>query len=264
MIQKLNHWRLTLAIAVSMSLPSLAAYGYENPANADPTMIEQFQQLVPVPIIAVEPSPLPGLLQVITDKAVFYYSEDGRYIFAGNLHQANPELTNLTQARFATERAKKIHALKDEFITFEAADPEFEVLVFFDTSCGYCRKLHREVAQLNALGITIHYAAWPRHGVYNRHNRTQYTSSYYKLENVWCADDRHAALTATTRNVTVARTQCDNTIAAQFQLGVDIGVAATPAIYAMDGTEIQRGYLPAKELQAKIRQALSSHSEQPQ
>ncbi|HAH80198.1 MAG TPA: protein-disulfide isomerase, partial [Gammaproteobacteria bacterium] len=34
-----------------------------------------------------------------------------------------------------------------------------------DVDCGYCRKLHNEMAQINELGIEVRYLAYPRAGV---------------------------------------------------------------------------------------------------
>ncbi len=36
--------------------------------------------------------------------------------------------------------------------------------VFTDIDCGYCRKLHGEMDELNELGITVNYYGFPRSG----------------------------------------------------------------------------------------------------
>ena len=37
--------------------------------------------------------------------------------------------------------------------------------IFTDIDCGYCRKLHKEVPELNRLGVAVRYLAYPRAGI---------------------------------------------------------------------------------------------------
>jgi thiol:disulfide interchange protein DsbC len=109
--------------------------------------------------------------------------------------------------------------------------------VFTDIDCGYCRKLHQEVAELNALGIEVRYLAYPRAGIPS--------ASYDKIATAWCAQDQQQTLTKAKRGESVATAVCaDNPVAEHYALGQRIGVAGTPAIVLMDGTLIP-GYQPA-------------------
>lgn len=36
------------------------------------------------------------------------------------------------------------------------------IYVFTDADCGYCRKFHSEIDEVNALGIEVRYLPWPR------------------------------------------------------------------------------------------------------
>ena len=38
---------------------------------------------------------------------------------------------------------------KEDLISFEAKDQLFDLTVFTDVDCGYCRKLHKEIQQYN-------------------------------------------------------------------------------------------------------------------
>ena len=247
---------VTLALSVTFSLAANAEGVKVEKSQAEIVLqaaIDNFTKLVPIPIVAIEESPLPNMVQVVTEKGVFYATKDGKYIVAGNVHEAKEGLPNLTKARLAKENGKKITELKDSFITYKAENETSEIVVFYDTSCPYCTKFHNEVEDFNQAGVTVHYAAWPRQGVYNQQNKTQYTGAYYKLENVWCAENPKAALDAAAHRANVPRSTCENTIPEQFALGLSLGVSGTPAVFSIDGQLVQRGYAPVDDLIKNLR-----------
>ena len=55
------------------------------------------------------------------------------------------------------------------------------VQVFTDVDCGYCRKLHGEMAQINELGIEVRYLAYPRAGMDSE--------TYDKMVSAWCSKE---------------------------------------------------------------------------
>ena len=42
-------------------------------------------------------------------------------------------------------------------IVYKAAQEKHVITVFTDITCGYCHKLHEEMKDYNALGITVRY-----------------------------------------------------------------------------------------------------------
>src|SRR4029078_12312508 len=62
------------------------------------------------------------------------------------------------------------------------------ITVFTDIDCGYCRKLHSGMKQINDLGIEVRYMAFPRAGLTS--------DSYVKFVSAWCSDNKQEALTA--------------------------------------------------------------------
>jgi thiol:disulfide interchange protein DsbC len=118
-------------------------------------------------------------------------------------------------------------------------------MVFTDIDCGYCRKLHSQIDEYNKQGIAIHYMAFPRAGIGSH--------SYEKAVSVWCADDPRNALTQAKLGAEPDPLQCDNTIAQQYQLGVDLGVSGTPSLLTSAGQMIP-GYVPPEQLRARLDQ----------
>ena len=207
----------------------------------------------------VEQSPLPDFFQVITDKGILYAHKNGTHVFSGSLHDFKPGLNNLTTKRLNLIYEETIAELKHDFITYRAPNEKHEVLVFYDTTCGYCHRLHSQIAQYNALGITIHYAAYPRNGVVDPSNPSIPTDSYNQLQNIWCAstEKKNFVFDMVSRGSQVPAHRCDNTIAQQYELGKKMGIRGTPTIIAMNGEQLVPGYTSPKEL-IKILEGKSS------
>ena len=74
------------------------------------------------------------------------------------------------------------------------------------------------------------------------------------MEYVWCADDRNHAMDLAKALAPVPERRCKNPVAEQYQLGRELGVRGTPAIFLEDGTLVP-GYLPPD----RLLQTINSH-----
>lgn len=209
------------------------------------------QSTTPFKVIDVEDSPLPDVYQVITESGTIYATKDGKHLISGSIHKLEPGLKNLTQSRNEKLFKQKIDQLKKDFITFQAPKQEHEVIVFYASDCGYCHKLHSEIARYNALGITVHYAAWPRDGLFSQNGASK-SPGYQALENIWCSDNQNLSFNLASRRQQLPQASCKNTIEQQFNLGSLMGVNGTPAIYSMQGTEVVKGYAPPDALKNRL------------
>ncbi|MBK8993404.1 MAG: thioredoxin fold domain-containing protein [Gammaproteobacteria bacterium] len=189
------------------------------------------------------PSPMAGLYEVqVKGGPLLYIDADGRHFIAGDLFAVQKSgFVNLAEQGRQKERAELIAAVKPEdMIIFAPENPKATIAVFTDVDCGYCRKLHSEVAELNELGIAVHYLAFPRAGLGS--------PSFRKIASAWCAKDPGAALTSLKNGEEIPENVCaDNPVAAQILLGEKVGVNGTPALVLEDGTLVP-GYRPAKDL----------------
>ncbi len=194
-------------------------------------------------------SPIPGVYEVESNiPRTLYVSADGRYFVAGDIYEiADGRLINPAQERMQKVRVKALSNLADEDMVIfksENTEPKTTITVFTDVDCGYCRKLHLEVDEMNALGIQVNYLAYPRAGLEG--------VTYQKMVDIWCADDPKVAMTRAKTGLTnpPAKT-CEHPIAEEYELGNELGVQGTPAIILSDGQMIP-GYLPAKELAKRL------------
>ncbi|MFN2308894.1 MAG: thioredoxin fold domain-containing protein [Gammaproteobacteria bacterium] len=191
----------------------------------------------------IRPAPVAGLLEVTYGPQLFYVSDDGRYLVQGHVFDVRTQ-ADLTEARQGELRTAAVAGLgADKMVIFAAAKPKHTITVFTDIDCGYCRKLHAEIQEANALGITVRYLFYPRSG--------PNTESYFKAESVWCSKDRQQAMTDAKAGKELPRKTCDNPIDAHLRLVRDFGLQGTPAILLEDGRLIP-GYVPAKQLLAML------------
>jgi len=196
---------------------------------------------------AVETTPVPGIYQVrVTRGPILYVTGDGKYFFVGDLYQVEPnEFVNLGERAMNELRRQELAKLKvEDMIVFPATGETRAVVnVFTDVDCGYCRKLHQEMAAYNQAGIEIRYLAFPRAGLESE--------SYRRIASAWCApdqDQRRQALTRLKRGESIEENVCaGNPVASQYELGNEMGVNGTPAMVLMDGTMLP-GYRSAPAL----------------
>jgi thiol:disulfide interchange protein DsbC len=203
-------------------------------------IVDNMAKLVPgLTAKAVSPTPVPGIYEVAVDGRILYLSGDGRYLFRGDLVDVL-ERTNLTEAKRKQTRKTELAKLDPaEMIIFKAADLKHQVTIFTDVDCGYCAKLHRQMAEYNDLGIEIRYLAFPRAGIGSK--------SYHTTVSVWCSDDPRQAIGLAKARRPVASKTCPNPVERHFETGRMLGVNGTPTIITQDGTIIP-GYVPPEQM----------------
>jgi thiol:disulfide interchange protein DsbC len=225
-----------------IKIAALSLFGLMLPAaNADEAAVRQAmgKSMPSVKIDSVKPAEIKGLYEVIVGANIFYVSEDGKYLLQGRLVDVAAR-KDLTEEKLAGTRKQAIEKIgQDNMIVFKPKISKYTVSIFTDIDCGYCRKLHSEIDQYLAQGITIQYLFFPRAG--------KGSDSYNKAVSVWCAKDRNAALTDAKKGNTPPAKTCDNPVDEHMQLGADFDVKGTPMIVTEKGN-IYPGYLPAKQL----------------
>ena len=189
---------------------------------------------------------LPGFREAIVGGQVVLISDDGRYLVQGSVLDmgTQKELTQSSPA-LSTYRQDLLKSIKtSDRIVFAPPNAKYTVSVFTDIECGYCRKLHSEIAEYNRRGIAIEYLAFPRMGLGSKDHRD--------MISVWCATDRKQALTDAKGGKPIPERACKSTpVDMEYHVGQRLGISGTPAVFAADGTQLG-GYLPAD----KMREAL--------
>lgn len=212
--------------------------------KASPEVITRLQKLYPaMKVSTVKSTPSDGVDEIVFEGGQSIYLLKGtNFLLKGELLRVEEDgLVNVTEESEKSKRKDILDAVNvNDMIVFSPKSEAKGVLtVFTDTDCGYCRKLHQEVPELNAKGIEVRYMAFPRGGVSS--------SAYSDLSSAWCSEDKQAALNKLKDRQDIPKKECAaNPVASQYQIGNAIGVSATPATVLPDG-QLVLGYRTAAD-----------------
>jgi thiol:disulfide interchange protein DsbC len=206
---------------------TLLAASLSGAAHADSAAIKQSLAKLGVQSTDIQPSPVSGMSTVLTDSGVLYVTDDGKHIIQGPMYDVSgAQPVNVTNQLLVG----KLNALTKEMIVYKAPKEQHVITVFTDITCGYCHKLHEQMSDYNALGITVRYLAFPRQGLQSQ-------------------ADRNKALDDAMNGKGVQPASCSVDIAKHYTLGVQMGVNGTPAMVLSNGMVLP-GYQGPKELKA--------------
>ncbi len=242
--------KLVLATALLGSSLGLSANEVSTSVETNALIRGNFAKLG-ITVKQINPSPVAGLKELITDKGVLYASPDGQFLMQGTLIDINNRV-NITEQALSDVRKEGVAEYEDSMIVYKAQNEKHVITVFTDITCGYCRKLHRELGDFLDAGITVKYLAFPRGGLRGK--------GYEDLKNVWCAKDPAEALTEAKAGAEVAAVSgCNAPVAEHYQLGQSFGISGTPAIILEDGAMIP-GYQSAEALSSMLDAAAKKGS----
>lgn len=211
------------------------------PGSADARAIQAIRKLnQQVPIDTVGAAPIAGFREAIVGGKPLYVSDDGRYLVQGTLYDmsAKRDLSEASMTKLRRELLKTI-PVRDR-IVFAPPNPKYTVAVFTDIECGFCRRLHSQIAEYNRQGIAIEYLAFPRMGLGS--------DDFKKMVDVWCASDRRKALTDAKNDRPIPRRTCTNPVTMEYDIGQRAGLTGTPMIVFEDGSVYPAGYAAPAEL----------------
>ncbi len=191
-------------------------------------------------ILSATPTDMDGIYWVTGEGLPPFFSDKaGKHIIQGQIIAVGETIPIDISAAFIADNAQQaLKAVdKKDMIIYPAVGKTKSVLyAFTDADCGYCRKMHEEMADINARGIEVRYLAWPRS-----------EESVPKMEAIWCSEDRRAAMDQAKMGAEVQGPTCNNPVQQQVALGAALGVRGTPAVFTQTGEQVG-GYLPAAQL----------------
>ncbi len=200
-----------------------------------------------------------SLLKNITPEVALYHTAVPGVIW-GTTFNGQPFITNTDASVFTSgeisvikngqfagldadfEQKKNLHVLseldEDNLVIYPATSKEQAVIyVATDINCPYCRIMHKDMANLNAKGVTVKVIGYP-----------YYEESPEQMRQIWCETDNEArrqALDKAMAGETVAKT-CANTTVNHMKdnhmKAAGLAVFATPAIYREDGVQFNAPY----------------------
>lgn len=232
-------------------LTSATLIGLSGVAFAEANL-EHFNNLIQgVTVEKVQPSVIGDLYEVFVKESPYpiFLSKDGKYMLEGNaIDLVKGE--NMSES-YANVKNKDLIAGLDEkdMLIYKSPKEQHVVTIFTTTDCPFCRMLHAQMDDYLAQGITVRYIGFPYRGLNS--------DGHKEMAAVWCAADRNSAMDeAVTRaegkgGAAPKAASCDNPIADQYNLALEMGIQGTPAIILEDGA-ILSGYLSPQDLKKRI------------
>jgi thiol:disulfide interchange protein DsbC len=217
-------------------------------AGPEDTIRAALAKVVPdIKIDSIQPAPVKGLFEVMVGTQLMYVTGDGRYFVDGRIVDLTTR-EDVTEPRLSGARKKLVDDVGEaEMVIFEASEKaQHTVTVFTDIECGYCRKLHSQIADYGKEGIRVRYMFYPRAG--------KGSPAYNEAVSVWCAgdsDDRRTAMTTAKAGKPIDEKSCANPVDQHMAVGEELGLRGTPAILTETG-EMIPGYVEPKRLAAQL------------
>lgn len=203
-------------------------------------------------VVAVLPGPIPGLWEVDVQKGgqtfPVYLDYSGRYLFNGQIIRMS-DRKNLTGERYTDLNRVDVSTISlADAIVIGNPGAKYQVIVFDDPDCPWCRKLHGEIRQIVARDPEVSFHIL----VYARNNNPQ---TVKKALSIVCGKkDGARLLDDAFAGKPLPDPACDSkAVEETARLAAKLGVRGTPAMILPDGRLIS-GYMPADKLLGLIRQ----------
>lgn len=185
------------------------------------------------PVTSVRPAPIKGLYEVVLGKKMIVYADaKAEYVIVGEvINTANRQ--SVTRARM-----DELNTVDFAKLPFDLALKEVrgtgarKLAVFTDPDCPYCKMV--EANGLKGLeNVTIYRFLMPIASLHPDAAR--------KSKLVWCAKDRNAAWQNWIEKNQLpegGKADCDNPVEKTVQLGQELGVDGTPALFFENGKRV--------------------------
>jgi len=237
MNHKTNHSRqlLVAAMATISCLSAIAGAGPAPTSSEKARIVSAVKAAVGADASAVEPSPIPGLFQVVVESTgnVYYVDATAKYLFDGHLVDLSRRASLTAERKAQLDKASPLDIkslrLNDAIEIVRGKRVPGRVLVTIeDPNCGFCKRLHTELEKLE--DVTIYTFPVSFLG----------PASAAKNEAIWCAPDRSAAWAATMKGQPLSAAQACDTSALQRNnaLAGTLKVRGTPTIFFPDGSRL--------------------------
>ena len=238
------HTPTTRFVALLLLLFSISAQAQDDPVR---DKLEADLNRVGLNAQSVTAGPAAGVYEVVANDQVYFIfaARDGEgYYLTGKLRDlyTGQELGESTRRAIRRDILDAIG--EQRMIVYGPETAEHTITVFTDSTCGYCQRLHQQMADYNEAGIRIRYLLYPRAG--------KGSDAYKNLVSVWCAADPKNAMDRAKARRSVEENLCkDHPVDEHLAAGQRFGINGTPAIVTASGDMIP-GYVEPERLRREL------------
>ena len=180
-----------------------------------------------------------AFFEILIGEQIFYISTDLEYLLAGNIINLDSG-KNITQDRIKKYRLAILNTIDDkDTIVYSGKKIDHSLIIFTDTTCPYCQKLHNEINSLITNNIQVKYVLFSRNGPED--------DAYQEMVSIWCSDDKKKSIKTAFSGNFVEQANCKNPLDKNQALAYKLRVNGTPMIFTESGDVIP-GYVPYKKI----------------
>ncbi|MFT5276696.1 MAG: thiol:disulfide interchange protein DsbC [Glaciecola sp.] len=197
----------------------------------------------------------PGLYEARIDGQSLIVTKDGTRAIVGEVFDLQ-NMVNLTRKEMQKGQLglvqQEIAKLSEnDFVTYPASGETIgKLYVFSDTTCGYCKKLHKEVKDYQSAGIEVNYIPYPRSQLIDGE------PAFENLKQIMCASDKLDAMDRIKAGTdegdfvkTTYEASCVDSVRKGQLAGRTVGLEGTPFMYLSEGNvQIIPGYQPSERI----------------
>lgn len=237
-------------IAFILLFSSLSASAEDTPSSLNFTNVERtvHKALPGTRITSVQPSVLPGLVEIIAGPNVLYADPKGNYLVVGSIYdmQTATDLTAQRKREVAQTVRIKWEELPLETAVKYGGHGPTKLAVFFDPDCPWCKRLHEQLSALD--DVEVYAIMYPVESLH--------AGAKNKATAILCSSDPLQALNTVMAGNELP-TVSDPTCLARSNAAIDRidafarshDIHGTPTLIAPDG-RVRPGFLQTKPLKA--------------
>ena len=180
-----------------------------------------------------------NFFEIVVQDQIFYITPDLKNLLAGNIIDLESGI-NLTQNRISSFRVAIIKQINpSNAIIYKPKKSSHVLTIFTDTSCPYCKKLHKEINDLIDKNIEVRYLLFSRNG--------KDDAAYDEMKYIWCSENQKLSIDMAFNDDDLPENECVTPLDINNDFARDLRVNGTPMIFTEKGDVIP-GYVPSRQI----------------
>ncbi len=174
----------------------------------------------------VNPSPIPGVYEVLVGNDVFYTDANSKYLFQGDIIEIATGKNITEQRQTDLNRIKWSELVPSNALKAVRGNGSRQIAIFSDPNCGYCKRLEKSLQQLD--NVTVYTYLIP----------ILSADSAQKSKQIWCAADPQKAYVDWMINgiSPSGKADCATPLEKNMAFAKTYGITGTPTIFFTDGS----------------------------
>lgn len=236
-----------LAIALCGAGAIWASHAYASDDVAVKLQQTLQQRFPTIRINAVQPSPVPGLYQVIAGNQIVYVDASGDHMIVGKMMDTRTKEDLSAQAIDAHDSIDFKSLPFGEAIKIVKGNGSRKMALFADPDCPYCQRLETDMRSVS--NVTIYLFLFPLEQVHPH--------ALADAKAIWCSPDRASAWTnwmLEHKPIPAGGSCANDPITKIAALARSLNINATPTMFLQSGRRIG-GWIPLPQLEKLLAQA---------